>query len=29
MLQDILWHETRSEQRRINRWIVWQKLRDR
>lgn len=29
MLQDILWRETRSEQRGINRWIVWRKLRDR
>jgi hypothetical protein len=28
MLQDILWRETYSEQRRINRWIVWKKLRD-
>jgi hypothetical protein len=29
MLQDILWRETRSEQRGINRWIVWRKLRGR
>ncbi len=29
MLQDILWRETRSEQQRINRWIVWTKLRAR
>jgi hypothetical protein len=29
MLQDILWQETRSEQRKINRWIVWRKLRNR
>lgn len=29
MLQDILWRETRSEQRGINRWIVWRTLRER
>jgi hypothetical protein len=29
LLQDILWRETRGEQRTINRWIVWQKLRNR
>jgi hypothetical protein len=29
MLQDILWRETCGEQRRINRWIVWRKLRER
>jgi len=29
MLQDILWNETRGEQRRINRWLAWRKLRDR
>ena len=29
LLQDILWRETRAEQRRVNRWIVWQKLRER
>ena len=27
MLQDILWHETRGEQRRIQRWLAWKKLR--
>ena len=25
-LQDILWNETRGEQRRINRWLAWKKL---
>ena len=25
MLQDVLWNETRGEQRRINRWIAWQR----
>ena len=29
LLQDTLWHETRGEQRRINRWLAWQKLRQR
>jgi hypothetical protein len=28
LLQDMLWHETRGEQRRTNRWIVWRKLKD-
>ncbi len=28
-LQDALWHETRGEQRRINRWRVWGRLRRR
>lgn len=23
LLQDVLWHETRGEQRRIHRWIAW------
>jgi hypothetical protein len=27
MLQDMLWHETRGEQRRIQRWLAWRKLR--
>ncbi len=27
VLQDALWAETRGEQRRINRWIAWQKRR--
>jgi cbb3-type cytochrome oxidase subunit 3 len=27
LLQDVQWHETRGEQRRIYRWIVWKKLR--
>jgi hypothetical protein len=27
MLQDMLWSETRGEQRRIQRWLVWKKLR--
>jgi hypothetical protein len=27
MLQDILWNETRGEQRRLNRWIAWAKLK--
>ena len=27
LLQDALWQETGGEQRRINRWIVWKKLR--
>ena len=26
-LQDALWKETRGEQRTINRWLVWRKLR--
>jgi hypothetical protein len=29
MLQDLLWNETRGEQRRIQRWLAWKKLRDR
>ena len=29
MLQDILWNETRGEQRRINRWMAWKKLKER
>jgi hypothetical protein len=28
LLQDVLWNETRGEQRRINRWIVWRKLKE-
>ena len=27
LLQDLLWNETRGEQRRLNRWIVWKKLK--
>lgn len=27
LLQDTLWQQTRADQRRINRWIVWKKLR--
>jgi hypothetical protein len=27
VLQDVLWNETRREQRRIGRWLVWWKLR--
>jgi hypothetical protein len=26
-LQDALWHETRREQRRLNRWLAWARLR--
>jgi hypothetical protein len=26
-LQDILWRETRGEQRRVNRWLAWWKLK--
>ena len=26
-LQDQLWTEMRGEQRRINRWVVWRRLR--
>jgi hypothetical protein len=26
MLQDVLWHETRREQRRLGRWLAWWKL---
>jgi hypothetical protein len=29
MLHDILWHETRGEQRRIHRWLAWMKLHER
>jgi hypothetical protein len=28
-LQDVLWHETRREQRRLNRWLAWAWLRRR
>jgi hypothetical protein len=27
-LQDVLWQETRREQRRLNRWMAWGRLRD-
>ena len=27
LLQDVVWNETRGEQRRLNRWIAWKKLR--
>lgn len=27
LLQDTLWQQTRGEQRRIHRWLAWQKLR--
>ena len=27
-LQDVLWKETRGEQRRLNRWHVWARLRN-
>jgi hypothetical protein len=26
-LQDVFWHETRREQRRLNRWLAWARLR--
>jgi hypothetical protein len=26
-LQDVLWHETRREQRRLNRWLAWARIR--
>lgn len=29
LLQDVLWHETRGEQRRVSRWLAWWKLRRR
>ena len=29
LLQDVVWHETRREQRRINRWLAWARLRAR
>jgi hypothetical protein len=28
-LQDVLWRETRREQRRLNRWLAWAWLRRR
>jgi hypothetical protein len=28
-LQDTLWHETRREQRRLNKWLAWAELRRR
>jgi hypothetical protein len=28
-LQDVLWKETRGEQRRLNRWTAWARLRRR
>lgn len=28
VLQDILWKETRREQRRINRWLAWKRIKD-
>jgi hypothetical protein len=27
LLQDVLWNETRREQRRLNRWLTWAKTR--
>jgi hypothetical protein len=27
LLQDVLWHETRREQRRVGRWLAWSRLR--
>ena len=27
MVQDVLWKETRREQRRVNRWLAWAKVR--
>jgi hypothetical protein len=27
ILQDVLWREYRSEQRRANRWVAWARLR--
>jgi hypothetical protein len=27
LLQDVLWHETRGEQRRLNRWFTWKRSR--
>ncbi len=27
VLQDILWRETRREQRRLNRWLAWSRLK--
>jgi hypothetical protein len=29
VLQDELWDETRSEQRALNRWLAWARLRAR
>ncbi len=29
LLQDMLWHETRGEQRRIQRWSAWRKLQQK
>jgi hypothetical protein len=29
LLQDILWNETRGEQRRLNRWVAWTKLKEK
>lgn len=29
VLQDTLWRETRGEQRRLERWAAWQKLREK
>ncbi len=29
MMQDIAWNETRGEQRRIQRWMIWKRLRER
>jgi hypothetical protein len=28
LLQDTLWHETRGEQRTIQRWLAWKKVRE-
>ncbi len=28
-LQDVLWRETRADQRRLNRWLAWARLRRR
>jgi len=28
VLQDILWKETRREQRRISRWLAWRRIKD-
>jgi hypothetical protein len=27
LLQDVVWHETRREQRGLNRWLAWKRLR--
>jgi hypothetical protein len=29
LLQDMIWRETRGEQRRVNRWLAWRRLRGR